>query len=649
MCLIRKCHNEYLGSFPERWVDKIDTNNTTDLKEAFEKINQFKEKAFFFFANSALVGEYISYENSTNEIEQFLNDIPFIDYIAKDNQQARLYEKFIDFNLSLFNDLRHYQKLIDVSDRKYEVSEVKKEFGIIELKSRTNKDNSLSGFSSIVVPVCIYDYRFPMDDDSLRDLLNLKSAIERKIEELEDSDINLKQIYSTLLDKCHFFIKKARKEDIYFRFNSKVRKISPENLSVGGLQLLIDKERKNKYYTSSVLKFLEADIQSDNPKFASFVQLMRHFKKSLTDRNDVKKMDDIISQFEDLYKIHHKNSTTTKKEEYNNFALDTVRNYLYNCRFSFISGFNDIPFSDIERKIEEIKLIQIDGVKNFHPFEKGIECLRRRIHLILQKDTSDCSDEEFLRIGNKLAKLEELIRNYDESIKWCEYRKFYPFLLPFEESIVDDNGMSIFVPSTFAKAIDYSEQSKYLKESEEDYRDIKSLYAIKKEQRSIINLNNGIETRIFELESNVKGYEKRTYELLAIFTAIITFLFGAVNIFVANTEYNLPQLITNTIGLGLLLILFSTLVLASTSKLVVGISWKEFIKTIRFWILLVFLFSIPIIVFITCKSMPFSSSEEKQHKEIPSNQTYITVPVVNSIPKDTIKVSTHNSTFIIKN
>lgn len=74
---------------------------------------------------------------------------------------------------------------------------------------------------------------------------------------------------------------------------------------------------------------------------------------------------------------------------------------------------------------------------------------------------------------------------------------------------------------------------------------------------------------------------KKAYDLIAIFTAAITFLFGIVNIFINNTTLNLYQLIANTIGFGVLLLLFASLYLFISPLLIQRINWYQYLKTGR--------------------------------------------------------------------
>lgn len=647
MCLIKECHDKYTELFEERWLDKIDETNQDEIKSAFLKINGFYKTSFILLSKSAISGEYISCENTKQEIEKFIGGFLENDFITGDSERSKLFAHFVVLNNNLLNSLRYYQQLIHTSDTKYDNSK-ENQFLFSSIKLNDLKEHKLLNFfNEIVIEICRYDYRLPTDKDSLLNLLNLRIQI---IDAMNDAGDGESEIYQTLLHKCNFIIKKTRKEKFSYSFNSSIETINPSTLEVGVLSILIDKEQ-HKNLSPNLLRELNKNIISKTPKLESFVRLIRHYKENLTSVDNREIMDNIITIYDRYYLVNKEENPTTKKHKYDNFSLNSVRNYIYNCRFSFLSNFDSIPFEEIESELGTIQQIQSEGVQNFHPYEKGIECLRKRIETIINKDSTLCSNEELDLAGRKLKKLEELIVKYDEAINWCEFRKFYPFLLSFEESLIKEKESSIFIPSTFSKAINYQELFEYLNETKQKLREYRSLFLVKKEQKSIFALNKGYQERTSKLEEDIKKYEKRTYELLALFTAVITFLFGSVNIFTQNSDLSLPLLITNTMGLGFILLLFASLVLLTTSKFILELPLRHFIRTSRFWFLVIFVFGYASVLIISYFSYPneLRLSSPQKTKE-PSVLNNIVVPMHNkeANSKDTILLRNNNTVIIYK-
>lgn len=648
MCLIKECYDKYKELFEERWLDKIDKDNQPEIEAAFLKIKGFYETSFILLSKSVISGEYISCENTKQEIEDFIGGLFKGDFIAGDSIRSRLYALFVTLNDNLLNSLRHYQQLIDISDTKYDNSK-ENQFLFSSVKLKNLEENKLLNFfNQVVIQTCRYDYRLPTDKDTLLGLLNLRIQITDAIKEGGDSKSI--EVYQILLHKCNFIIKKTRKDKFSYSFNSSIESINPSKLETGILENFIDKE-KNKNLSTDLLTELNKDIISKTPKLESFVRLIRHYKENLISIEERGIMDNVLRIYDEYYRTNKEENPTIKKHKYDNFSLDTIRNYIYNCRFSFLSNFDSISFEEIESELTTIQQIQREGVKNFHPYEKGIECLRRRIETILNKDTTLCITEELNLVRRKLEKLEDLIEKYTEAISWCEFRKFYPFLLPFNESLIEENNISIFVPSTFSKAINYQEQFEYLDETKQKLGEYHSLFLVKKEQKSISLLNGENQKRTSELEDTVKKYEKRTYELLGLYTAVITFLFGSVNIFTQNSDSSLPLLITNTMGLGFILLLFAGLILLTTSKFILELSLKDFIKTSRFKFLIVFIIGYIAILIASYHSYPselkYSTSEKGKESSIQNN---IVIPVHNKNVnnKDTILLRNSNTVNVYK-
>ena len=124
----------------------------------------------------------------------------------------------------------------------------------------------------------------------------------------------------------------------------------------------------------------------------------------------------------------------------------------------------------------------------------------------------------------------------------------------------------MFVPSAFADNIDYKQQRDKLISFKKERDNLFFLFDLSKERRDIENLKETIKTT-----------DKKAFDLIAIFTAAITFLFGTVNIFVVNDKADLAQLICNTIGLGIILILFTSLYLLVSPVFIQRVDIKDYL------------------------------------------------------------------------
>ena len=91
-------------------------------------------------------------------------------------------------------------------------------------------------------------------------------------------------------------------------------------------------------------------------------------------------------------------------------------------------------------------------MKNFHPYEKAIEAIIKCIEFHIGKD-----DFDDRLIEDKLEELDRVILLYEEAYEWSRSHQFFPFQLPFGESMYSagDELIMLFVPSAYAKYINY--------------------------------------------------------------------------------------------------------------------------------------------------------------------------------------------------
>lgn len=565
---IENCYQEYKNIFlnDKDWLP-LDEKDEDEVKIAYDKINNFTEKSFILLTRSVISGEYIEIPNINNILSNFIDEVtvlelnPSSDKITENNL-TKLRTEFDALNGSLFNALRFYQLFISTSKNKFTPTPISEQYGIFRIMNEV-RDNALSLFVNVTIQLCKYDYFLPVNTKDFQNLLSIRNNLKELLG--GNSSREMRRIYALLLFKCHFIIQRVKKTNFDNEINFNRETINPSALDIGDYKAFVHEERKTR-------EELLEDIKSSSPKIKSFVFLMKHYKQNLENEGEIGLMDYVIDRYSEIYD-DSKNSIFRNNDEfktqYNQFSLDSVFNFLHNCRFSFYTQKCKPNLKCIKQKLRKIEDVQsITSVKNFHPYEKAIEAVVSCIKAHIQRIDFD---EKLL--NDKIDELERLIKSFNESLKWSEFHKFFPFQLPFEESLVysSDYDLKLFVPSAFAKNIDY----KRLKEELESF---------KKEKDNLVFLLNLSKERkeIEKIKENIKDTDKKAFDMIAVFTASITFLFGIVNIFINNTALNLFQLISNTIGLGVLLLLFISFYLLSSPFLLQKINWKEYLSTGRF-------------------------------------------------------------------
>lgn len=561
---IKTCYDEYKSSFfdGEKWLPS-DPENQDEVKIAYERIINFIDRSFVLLTRSIISGEYIQAPNINDILSEFIRDVSPLEFsVNAGGNLTKLKNRLDDLNKSLYNALRYYQLFISVSKKKFTTTPASDQYGLFNIINNV-ENNTLSLFVDISIALCKYDYYLPVSKKEFQNLLSIRNKIKELIGS-SNSTAELRSIYSLLLFKCHFIIKRIKKTrfDNQINFTSEI--VNPAVLDIGDYESFIYKELETK-------EELLENIKSSTPKVKSFVFLMRSYKKSFNKKNDIVLMDYVIQRFLEIYDEYRNpifRDDDEFKTQYDQFSLDTILNFLHNCRFSSFTQECEPTLKDIKNELRKIEDVQsITSVKNFHPYEKAIEVLILCVKKHIQKNNYD---EKLL--NDKLEELERLLKSFENTLKWSEFHKFFPFQLPFNESLVysDEYKLNLFIPSAFAKNIDYDSLKEELNLFKKEYDKLILLKDLSKERREIE-----------KIKENIKNTDKKATDVIAVFIAAITFLFGTVNIFANNSDLNLFQLISNTVGLGILLLLFTSLYLVF-SPLLTQTEWKNYFKTGRF-------------------------------------------------------------------
>lgn len=568
--ILRQCYDRFIEEFPESWLP----NGSEEEIVFFNKnaqIESFFETCFILLSRSIICGEYINVPDFLDVLNNFLEKTT-VEYappsFSKNRSEKvdKLLSRYIDLNYSIYNALQHYNYFVTVSKNKFSTEEDMSKYGFYKLKNIKSTDKILKLFSEVTIPLCLFDYRFPISEDEFNNLLLSRNRLKEYIGE---GSSGRRAILAILLHKCHFIISKIKETPFYINSESSTICINPKELEIGYYDGFVTKECDSEIKADELL----TDINGINPKLKSFVLLMKYYKQNLVNKTDIVKMDFVLKQFSSIYQIRRNTqafiSPSNLIEKYDRFSLNSIFNFLYNCRFSFYVQKCEPDLKQIKEELRHIENIQANTrVKNFHPYEKAIEAIIQCIELHIGKD-----DFDDRLIEDKLEELNRLIVLYKESFEWSRAHQFFPFQLPFEESMCSagDEPINLFVPSAYARYINYD----VLKERLEQFNRTKEYLRF----RCDLSMER---KEITQIKEDIKASDKKAYDTIAIFITAITFLFGIVNIFINNVTLDLYQLITNTLGLGILLLLFAFSYLFVSPLLVQRISWTHYRKTRRF-------------------------------------------------------------------
>lgn len=566
---LQTCLEQYLSKFGDDSWFPSDFKDEEENIRLFNEITDFIDDCFIYLTRSILSGEYIEYSEFENILKDFWDKFKSDDFYVPDilyNDIPLEYKfkiKYNELNSSLFNALKYYQNFIEEAKSKFNINSSSEKFGVFQIRMGI-PNNTLVLFNELTIPLCKCDYHLPTKSRDFQNLLIIRNKLREKIGNGDSS--RLRNILSILLHKCNYIIQRVKSSSFESNINFETEIINPSSLELGEYSYFAKREIQDK-------DFYLKDINSDGKSISSFVYLMRYYQDNLVKPDDIKLMEDLINRYIEKYDSFNNRLFTAGeafKYKYDAFSWNSVLNFLYNCRFSFYVKKCNPQIKRLKRDIN--KILEIQGstsIKNFHPFEKGIEA----IILCVKEHLANNKFNDWL-IEDKLDELGHLIEEYEKALEWSELHKFFPFQLPFEESryYSEDNTLYLFVPSAFADNIDYKQQRDKLISFKKERDNLFFLFDLSKERRDIENLKETIKTT-----------DKKAFDLIAIFTAAITFLFGTVNIFVVNDKADLAQLICNTIGLGIILILFTSLYLLVSPVFIQRVDIKDYVRSRRLW------------------------------------------------------------------
>lgn len=212
---IEDCYQEYKNIFldDKGWLP-LDGQNEDEVKIAYDKINNFIEKSFILLTRSIISGEYIEAPSINDILSNFINDVDILEFNPSSNKSTennliKLRTEFDILNASLFNALRFYQLFINTSKNKFTPTPISEQYGVFGVMDKV-KDNALSSFVNITIPLCKYDYFLPVRMKDFQNLLSIRNTIKEFIR--GSSSREIKKIHSLLLFNNIFYHTARKKE-----------------------------------------------------------------------------------------------------------------------------------------------------------------------------------------------------------------------------------------------------------------------------------------------------------------------------------------------------------------------------------------------------------------------------------------------------
>lgn len=532
----------YKDTFPMNWIDKFSWDNKNkkeSLETVNEKINSFKEDIFFLFAQSVLSGEYVLRSEFTRDFEE-LNELLIngeISVFKEQEYKSIAVKRFNDMLLGLNRVNRCFMHFLSMLENKYCERKTKYIINAYRLKHDILSRDFWDQLYDMLIDITYFDHFLSYDKKKISNLIIYKEELSKIINE-KSLKKNTMITLSILKEKSLFLLKKLLIDNNkvfdymldfkHIRYDAS--RIPFEYFSE--MDKKFDFYREESYSKCSMGDELDYRLINRNLSIGQYTLLMKLYKDS--NSTVCSQIDNILRDFD---RIHTYLSSRFKKRPLDCYALATLKNYMYNCHFSFL--INDYTLEQLHDEINNIINIQFQtGILNFYPYRKAF----KRVLSLFHNDQT--LEREKLEEYKKVLNL--CVSKFSEAIEWCNTNCFYPIQNVYAECItrVKDFGV-VFIASSYCRPVNYEKLKDELNKYKNQILLVDNEIALREEKNELKNLKKDID--------NSKTKE---IEILSAFTAIITFLFGTIGFFADNRNNDFIHLLFSIFGLGAVLLIF---------------------------------------------------------------------------------------------
>lgn len=529
--------------FPMGWMEAYDwgTASEESLTEVKAKMRTFEEETFCMFAQSLLRGEYIvkaDYQGRLESLIDLLSDgVLFDDEVVPLKSIAT--REFNIITNSLVEVIKSYRHMLTTLNNKYATRQTKYIVNAYRVRYHINSSDTYGSLYNILIDVTRIDHFLSYGKKTINDLILYHSELESRINSKNLSESVL-MILDILNKKCLFLLKKLLVEDnkeYDYMIDFKPHHHNNDKLELGYLKEMderFDFYRADSYENEARGNEMDSRVRRHSLPIGQYTLLMKFYKDS---RNTINpQIDNILDDFNELYDNLAAQFTSRPLDIY---ALGTLKNYMYNCRFSFLMKDATYSFERLQRDLNEIVDIQYKtGILNFYPYRKAFEKALQLFH-------KDETFEKDTLLQYKVF-LQQCVTRFSEAMQWCRTNCFYPIQNTYRECLVPVEGFgAVFIASSFCRPVRYDKLNDELNYFKSQVLLVDNEIALREEHEEMRKLKRDIDNS-----------RSREVEILSVFTAIVTFLFGTIGFFAENKNNDFLHLVFSVFGLGALLMIF---------------------------------------------------------------------------------------------
>lgn len=213
-----------------------------------------------------------------------------------------------------------------------------------------------------------------------------------------------------------------------------------------------------------------------------------------------------------------------------NYAAKVTESYLFNNCISLKLENQTLELRQFEEIYSEIRNHQNSiQIKNYFPWKRLADSIDRKMENLSNKLTDSEVFNEFKQLLKLLDKV--IVNKLDECWSWCKEKKFIPFQFPLNEclssytiSVEGYSDVNLFLFSSFILPINY-------KTDDIERMKLKMKCTKFEALRSVYEKLQFVIEEVKESSDKMKKQERRSIEVLAIFSGVALFSVGSIQIF----------------------------------------------------------------------------------------------------------------------
>ncbi|MBO4817241.1 MAG: hypothetical protein J5498_03020 [Bacteroidales bacterium] len=534
--------------FLSDWVSKKISSGDSEpdrsiITSSVGELSELSEKTFIDLAKYVLAGEYFIDEGRL--LRRLINETYVDIVISGDNTSRDNLNKALQNTLSdIQNSFKAVRLYVDSAIKSYEDRERKLYLNSIPILETSN--SFWSKLIRLICEVCYKEFVFSYDDSYITDLLTAKNTLSKILKD-KDKNIDVVNIIKAVNNKIDFLVQKLsyysekKSIDTYSDFNySSIKLNQNTDYEEGDFRKLFLEFNNVELIEQKKILSWQIESSNDDPAMWKYAFLMRYYVKKTKNLP-------IIDKLLNSSEIHYHDSIKKDQDNIvNKYADRSMRNYMYNSRFSYLCQCEDsYSFNSLKDDLRNIEMVQQETcMYSYHPYEKAIIFLISSLKAALKGYNAKIED-----LQAELCFLKNCFKNFKRNIQWCKIHQPYLIQMRFNFSLKNEddlNNLKVFYPSSFCRPLRFS----VLEESLSKYATDISLI-----EYQVDHYNESLELR--NAQEKIKNMEKDSLKNLGLFTSVITFLVGLLTIFIGNnSSVSIFSKMEYVICLGSLVLLF---------------------------------------------------------------------------------------------